>query len=290
MDKHLIAFELKSYLFWQSTMDAAGEKSLMKQLWNKRDYVAFRNFYPVCPYCGGNSMWSPKNKDGGDVEVAGINIDVIKCFCESLLDLSTHEPHELESFYDEKFIDDIAEVDLPKGAAKATARMKTSFQKFIGNPTKSALIVGRMGSAKTHMLQALKTHFGRFAVYMTATDFYSNLMSFTTSEESGGVDYLVSFMKHAPILLFDDFGMQHMKGGSDWGMDALTTVIDYRYSMRRLAPTIVTTNLSLEELNGGGRVTNIQRMASRFIDTENATVFVLTQDDYRNKVTRNAMA
>lgn len=276
---------MKSLLFWNRTMGNAGKGSLMRQLWEKRDPKGFQSFYPECPYCNGAPVWSPVGKDDQPVVISGQVIDVIYCYCESIKIISDKTPDWHESSYRTCKLDDLVPYDIPKGAGVQTQKILTGFQKFLGNPVRSALITGKPGCGKSHILQAIKTHFGAFASYVPIGELHSRLLGYMGTNRDK-VNKLISAVRNAPILLLDDLGMQQL---TDFSVTTIANIIDFRYNQRPMAPTIVTTNLSLDQLRDGTSFQGMERLASRMMDTEFATVFIHLQDDYRSRLFKDAL-
>lgn len=276
---------MKSLLFWTHQIGKAKETTLLKQLWDRRDVEGFQKFFNECPYCNGAPVWSPVGKDNKPVIIANQEIDVIYCFCESIKIISDRSPKWHEGSYRVCKLDDIIPYDIPPGAGAQTQRILTGFQKFLGNPIRSALITGVPGCGKSHILHAIKTHFGAFAAYVPIGELHSRLLSYMSSDKSK-VGKLINMVRNSPILLLDDLGMQQL---TDFSVTTIANIIDYRYNARPMMPTIVTTNLSLDQLRDGTKFQGMERLASRMMDTEFATVMIHLQDDYRSKLFKDAL-
>jgi len=69
----------------------------------------------------------------------------------------------------------------------------------------------------------------------------------------------ISWYRKTPYLMLDDIGAEK---STEWAAEQLTYLIDYRMGCE--LPTIVTSNYSLEELEG---IPGYQRMASRLYQT-----------------------
>ncbi len=140
----------------------------------------------------------------------------------------------------------------------------------------SLLFSGKTGCGKTHLAVAIVRELvKRNAVYrvrfITAPEFLLEIRA--TFKSGDGVtesDILDKYSK-CELLILDDLGAEKV---SDFTIQSLYLVIDRRN--RDLRPTIVTTNLTLEEIE-----TQIDaRMASRLADMK---VVKLTMPDYRKK-------
>jgi DNA replication protein DnaC len=62
--------------------------------------------------------------------------------------------------------------------------------------------------------------------------------------------YKLEFYLNVQLLVLDDFGVEHHNfndEGSDWAMEQLETIVDYRHIHK--LPTIITTNKTMDEIN-----------------------------------------
>lgn len=274
------AIRLKSLVFWLDQVSSAEELSMITRFWSKKDFKGFKEFFPVCPYCKGSPAFD-LTKDGEPVVIHGVQIERVQCYCLTLEYLSRTAPRWYESHYINSNLDDITPYDIPPGAAARTRAIVGKLKKFLLNPTRSALINGGTGSAKSHMLQSIKTEFGGFAVYITLGSYFSKLQ-LHREENNGTLPRFIAALTNAPILLLDDFGIGHQ---TDWSTNTLSEIIDSRYSRRRVSPTLMTTNLTLVEMEqvAGVSIGNMERILSRMRDSENSTTLTVLQDDYRDK-------
>lgn len=280
------ALRLKSLVFWLDQINNKTDSlSMINRLWNKKDYLGFRSMFTECPFCGGAPAFEP-NKDGKPIVVNGILIERVQCYCLTLELLAKTASRRYESHYTDSKLGDLKPIDVPSGAAARTQSIVVKVGKFLLNPTRSALINGEPGSGKTHILQSVKTALGGFAVYITLADYFDKLMFYTSdkkSKEDGTLHRFLGTLANCPVLLIDDFGLQHE---TTYGTNTIASIIDHRYAMRRLAPTIMSTNMSLAEMQHtpGVQIGNLERLLSRMMDTENSTTMTMLQHDYRNKL------
>ena len=274
------AIRLKSLIFWLDQVADSEELSMIRRFWGKKDFRRFNETFPVCPYCNGSPAFDLTDK-GKPVIIHGILIERIQCYCLTLEYLSRTAPRWYESYYTNFSLDEIVPLDIPPGAAARTRAIKDKLSKFLYNPTRSALINGGVGAGKSHMLQSIKTRFGGFVAYITLSDFFSKLMAFTVSKD-GRVQKFVNALTYIPILCLDDFGLGHP---TDYNTNMLASIIDARYSRRRVSPTIMTTNMTLVEMQpvDGMPIGNMERILSRMRDSENSSTLTVLQADYRDK-------
>ncbi|MBP9041487.1 MAG: ATP-binding protein, partial [Anaerolineaceae bacterium] len=78
-------------------------------------------------------------------------------------------------------------------------------------------------------------------------------------------------LRNAGLLVLDDLGAQN---STKWAGEKLFQIVDYRYA--RKLPTVVTTNLDLEELD--------DRIRSRLQDPDLVTRVRITAPDYRSPI------
>jgi DNA replication protein DnaC len=151
----------------------------------------------------------------------------------------------------------------------------------------SILFVGKTGCGKTHLAVAIVRELVKRGVivdakFITAPELLLEIRATFGKQKKqsdpfdGGRDpdtegEVIDRYSKCELLILDDLGSEKV---SDFTIQSLYLVIDRRN--RELKPTIVTTNLSLEEIE-----TQIDaRMASRLADMK---VVKLTMPDYRKK-------
>ena len=129
---------------------------------------------------------------------------------------------------------------------------------------------GGYGCGKTHLAAAIANEcvtLGVPTLFLTVPDLLDALrMSF----DSEDVTFEERFeqIRDAPLLVLDDFGTQ---SGTDWAREKLSQLLNHRYVNR--LPTVITTNLALEEIDG--------RMRSRLLDSSLVTQVTIRAPDYR---------
>jgi DNA replication protein DnaC len=282
MDTANEAIRLKSLIFWLDWYQRVDDLSMVHRYWRTKDLQGYRSL-GICHFCKGSPAFDLTLK-GEPVILHGIHIERVQCYCLTLEHLSRTQSRWYESHYTDSYLKDLKAIDIPLGAAKRTESIKGKLERFMFNPSRSALINGGTGAGKSHILQALKTHFGGFAVYISFADFFQKLMQYTAEGKAGK---FIDALTYTPILLFDDFGLQH-RDRNDYGLNTIASIIDNRYNRKRLAPTIMTTNMSLVEMQQteGVSIGNLERILSRMMDSDVSTVMTVTQADYRQKQTK----
>lgn len=86
-------------------------------------------------------------------------------------------------------------------------------------------------------------------------------------------DYKFEFYLNVGFLALDDLFREYHKSESDWAMEKLETIIDYRYIHG--LPTIITSNKTLEEID------NMSAMIrSRLLRSEKGRVILIDSPEY----------
>ena len=105
------------------------------------------------------------------------------------------------------------------------------------------LLWGGVGTGKSYFAGCIANALMEQEVAVRMTNFALILNDLTASFE-GRNDYIARLCR-APLLILDDFGMER---GTEYGLEQVYNVIDSRYRSRSRRPLIVTTNLSLQDL------------------------------------------
>lgn len=145
-------------------------------------------------------------------------------------------------------------------------------------------LTGNPGTGKTHLVAGIVRELilaGKIfkitnpkrstAIFKTVPDLLLNIRA--TYNKSGGKDEetVVDDLSSVPLLILDDLGSERP---SEWVTTTLYTIIDSRY--REMKPTIVTTNLSLSQIESQLH----GRIASRL---SAGKIIKLTGPDHRGK-------
>jgi len=132
------------------------------------------------------------------------------------------------------------------------------------------LLQGGFGSGKTHLAAAIANHavsLGVPTIFQTVPDLLEKLRS-AYGEPGVSFQDRLDQIQSVQLLILDDFGTQNATG---WAQEKLFQIINYRY-INRLS-TVVTTNLSLDEIEG--------RIRSRLQDVELVKRISISAPDYR---------
>ena len=103
------------------------------------------------------------------------------------------------------------------------------------------LLWGKVGTGKSYFAGCIANALMEQEVAVCKTNFALILNDLAASFE--GRNEYISRLCSFPLLILDDFGMER---GTEYGLEQVYNVIDSRYRSKK--PLIVTTNLTLEEL------------------------------------------
>jgi DNA replication protein DnaC len=135
------------------------------------------------------------------------------------------------------------------------------------------LLEGGFGCGKTHLAAAIanfSSEHGIPTMFLTAPD----LLDWLRASFEGNDDRFsqrFEEIRQVPLLVIDDFGTQN---ATPWAQEKLFQLLDFRYVNQ--TPTVITTNLRLEEIEG--------RIRSRLADTERVNRVRIFAPDYRQPV------
>ncbi|MBP1692479.1 MAG: uncharacterized protein H6Q37_362 [Chloroflexi bacterium] len=144
-------------------------------------------------------------------------------------------------------------------------------QRFAQSPHGWLVLQGGFGCGKTHLAAAIANFtvtLGVPTLFLTVPDLLDALR-FTYDDPNASFEDRFEQIRNASLLVLDDFGTQN---ATAWAQEKLFQIINYRYINR--LPTIVTTNLSLDQIEG--------RIRSRLEDPELVSLVRIQASDYRN--------
>lgn len=258
---------LRSYVFWSNAIKENSSKDLFKGFSFEEDHLAFiKKFGEKCPFCGGFQQF--------------INTDTktrMYCICSmsAWLDAMHAELADVETITKPALLNELKPLASQPGA-KTLVETKQILAQWVKDPQEWFLIMGGTGNGKTHILRAMKNYFKSAAVYISAEDFNSAIFRALGNREEP-LDVLVDKISFVPILLFDDFGIEHT---NKMFTDTFAQIINKRYNAgRNDFPLMVTTNLSISDMLNSPDIA-MRRIASRLMEEGNH-VIKFDQPDYR---------
>ncbi len=143
---------------------------------------------------------------------------------------------------------------------------------FAKSPEGWLVFQGVNGCGKTHLAAAIVNYryqMEKTALFVVVPDLLDHLRSTFSPDSKISYDQFFESVKNTPLLVLDDFGKQTT---ASWAQEKLYQVINYRYNAR--LPTVVTTNLSTDEMDSS--------ISSRFADPNVSTLFNITAPHYRS--------
>ncbi len=146
-------------------------------------------------------------------------------------------------------------------------------QQFAGSPRGWLVLMGSYGCGKTHLAAAVANtcvEFGMNTIFLTVPDLL-DWLRFSYDAPDTTFEERFDELRNAGLLVLDDLGAQN---STKWAGEKLFQIVDYRYA--RKLPTVVTTNLDLEDLD--------DRIRSRLQDPDLVTRVRITAPDYRSPV------
>jgi DNA replication protein DnaC len=125
--------------------------------------------------------------------------------------------------------------------------IETKIIPWLGNPTEGMVLIGEAGSGKTHLACAIVRalyEIGKKAKFCRASDLYLEIRQSYHGHDLGEMAIMARYCS-TPTLILDDIGAGSL---SDHERRILLDVLDRRGNDCR--PTVVTTNLSLDQIRG----------------------------------------
>jgi DNA replication protein DnaC len=263
---------LESWLFWRDFIDNHPGK--FDKLQFPMSIEAYRRVIgPACPFCHNNG-WGPVGEKN------------IYCVCTMLewLEQSRRDLQDFETPVKATSLLTLHPLGIsPEGDQDLLTLLK-GLKSWIEYPHGWLVIQGGNGSGKTHALAAIKTSLNGLAAFISVDRFQQKL--FGALEESGKVEELIQNLSTIPILLLDDWGLEHE---NSWTTDTLASIINRRYMYADEFPTVVTFNTPLGTLLTSPNPAK-RRIISRLIDSKISTIYRLRQADYRSPIVQKQIA
>jgi DNA replication protein DnaC len=144
-------------------------------------------------------------------------------------------------------------------------------REFAQDPVGWLVLLGLPGTGKTHLSAAIANERragGHTAYFITAPDLLDYLRSAYAPDSKVSYDKVFEAVRSAPLLVLDDLGSH---SSTPWAQEKLFQLLNYRYNAA--LPTVITTNLSLKDLD--------HRIESRMLDPRLCDVWPLEVPPYR---------
>lgn len=171
----------------------------------------------------------------------------------------------MEAYSDKRF--DNFEVPRP-GISQADngslQRALANSRDFSNRPEGWLILSGPFGSGKTHLAAAVgneRLAQGDVVLFITAPDLLDHLRSTFGPSSEIGYDEQFERIRSAQLLILDDLGAENP---SPWAGEKLYQLLNHRHS-RRL-PTVITTNVDLDTLEGRIRSRMLDEALFRHVD------------------------
>jgi len=180
--------------------------------------------------------------------------------------LELHRDQTFATFYERNDLSTQEHSNLQRALAQAQA--------YAENPQDWLLFTGDHGSGKTHLAAAVANYRfdqGHPALFITIPDLLDHLRATYSPNSSVSYDKRFAELRTAPLLILDDLGTH---SATSWAKEKLYQLFDYRYNAR--LPTIITTTLSLDELEKQDPL-----IFSRLIDPARCIHFGIVAPPYR---------
>ena len=229
----------------------------------------------ICPICDGFKRGKP-----------GSEAETIYCLCSTLdwIEKQRELVNGYEQTIEPAYLKDLVPYDLPETGAGANFKKLLAFiPTWIQDPKDWLLISGGPGTGKTHIMRAIKTALPELCLYLSASRLQQ--LGFNALDD-GKMSDLHQILGNVPILLLDDWGLEH---STSFSTDTMAAIIDRRYGHPEEFVTVVTTNMSPGHLlNSLDTATNMatKRIASRMMDVQKGRIFILKQADFRLPTTQ----
>jgi DNA replication protein DnaC len=230
---------------------------------------------PECPYCGGQGYLrhdvQPGHPDFGRLEICPCRTTQVREQLRERLFRLSHLD-QLKHLTFENF-NPHGRMGIGEQAAFSIERAYNQAQLFTESREGWLLLQGGYGCGKTHLAASIANRCVSLAIptlFLTVPDLLDNLR-FSYESEEFTFEERFDQIRTAPLLILDDFGTQN---ATPWACEKLFQILNYRYINH--LPMVLTTNLSLDELDG--------RIRSRLADPGLVTQVRILAPDYRRPV------
>jgi DNA replication protein DnaC len=142
---------------------------------------------------------------------------------------------------------------MPRGRSSDPANQERFYEcctiarAFAEKPEGWLVLVGPSGCGKTHLAAAIANHcleLGYPVSFHVVPDLLDHFRSTFGPNSAISYDELFEHVRNTPLLVLDDLGTQ---SSTPWAQEKLYQIINHRFNEQ--LPTVVTTNVPLEELD-----------------------------------------
>lgn len=133
----------------------------------------------------------------------------------------------------------------PEQNSEALSRIKKYITEERWRQGMGLILVGPVGVGKTHLASGIIHELSKrdiFVLFLFVPDFLEELRD-TYDEDYEEEEDKFELAREAQVLVLDDLGTERI---TDWAKEKITQLLNYRYN--NILPTIVTTNLTLKEM------------------------------------------
>lgn len=248
----------RAWAFWLRNHDKVGIKFPLSTLEWMQEFPNEND----CPICHGANGRCVQAGDG----------KVYQCICmmPSWGDEQRRLRDNLQSRYEKAYLDDLDLRNSEKNMLSLTEAIHDA-ESFVVNLDKWLVLSGRYGTGKSHIARAIATAISPIGLFITATDFERGV--FEHIKDNTLDDYILK-VSQAAVLIFDDFGAEY---GSEIVKSKIAAVFIARDHQAKELPTVVTTNLTREQLLA------VPRVGSRLLNEDVCNFRLINMEDYRTR-------
>jgi len=227
---------------------------------------------PNCPKCGGTGYLREDlpvgHPDFGKIQICTCRVPQLSAQARKRL-FSHSNLDELRDLTFQSF-EPRGHIGIGPSQADSIEKAFKTAQHFAQNLNGWLFFHGRYGSGKTHLAAAIANsavNMGIPTLFITVPDLLDSLR-YAYNDPNFTFEERFEEIRRVSLLILDDFGTQNATG---WAQEKLFQLFNYRYINQ--LPTVVTTNLSLNEIEG--------RLRSRLQDPELVNRVHIMAPDYR---------